>query len=145
MTDSALGYDSQETDSQAVVGGESNSAASTTNGKENFSTEAKPSVCSFVLRLCFLFLLNDFQFIFQTPKPPFITWYNEHKSELQSEKQELKPSELTKYAMGKYKEIYPTVTNGKIDSASAKRKIDAENGSEPLTGVAKLAKFNFSK
>lgn len=66
---------------------------------------------------------------------------------MQSEKPE--QVDLTKYAMGKYKEIFSNDTNGsasaKVDGASAKRKIDVENGSNSLSGVAKLAKFNFSK
>lgn len=69
---------------------------------------------------------------------------------MQAAQPDLIPTELTKYAMRKYKEIYSNGTNGgaaatKADGATVKRKIDVENGHEPLTGVAKLAKFNFSK
>lgn len=95
--------------------------------------------------------LNDFQFHFQATKPTFLAWYNGHKAKLQSEQPDLIPSELTKYAMGKYREIYSAGTNGsaatfKTDgAATAKRKIENENGNEPSNGVAKLAKFNFTK
>lgn len=68
---------------------------------------------------------------------------------MQAAQPDLIPTELTKFAMRKYREIYSNGTNGgaasKADGATVKRKIDVDNGSEPLTGVAKLAKFNFSK
>lgn len=61
---------------------------------------------------------------------------------------DLTPAELTKYAMGKYKAIFSNQsasneTNGKATS-SAKRKINTEDTNEQ-SGIAKLAKFQFSK
>lgn len=46
LTDSAVGFDSQETDSQATVNGSSDSVTSATNGKENSSPSIAVSTLS---------------------------------------------------------------------------------------------------
>lgn len=149
LTDSALGYDSQEPDSQVIADSQLDNVAVSMNDKENSNDKTNPSVCTFKFFVfSFESKLNDSPiFNFQTPKPSFLKWYGTNKIQLQKEKPELIPSELTKYAMGKYKEIYsngPSVdASSKSDGIATKRKIDVENGSE--SGVAKLAKFNFSK
>lgn len=66
-------------------------------------------------------------------------WHKENKVKLQSEKPDLTPAELTKYAMGKYKTIFSSGT----DAISIKRKIG--DGATDQSGIAKLAKFNFNK
>lgn len=132
-----------------VADSQSDSVAAATNGKENVSAKANPSVRSGIRLIFRSVSLNASYSRFQMPKPKFLAWYNSRKAELQSEKPDLLPPELTKYAMGKYKEIFSDTSNGddppKNEGVTAKRKNDSENDTRPLAGVAKLAKFNFSK
>lgn len=135
LTDNAIGYDSSDANNTASDSHftSTNGSENVANGKENSSSENTQ--------------LNP-----ATPKPPFIVWHQEHKAELQAEKPDLLPAELTKYSMSKYKAIYIVNGNGDSNRGSdtpksdvpAKRKItlDESNGQ---SGIAKLAKFNFSK
>lgn len=56
------------------------------------------------------------------------------------------PAELTKYAMAKYKQLYPSekgtgqTTTLKFASVAIKRKYN-----EGQSGISKLARFNFNK
>lgn len=82
-------------------------------------------------------------------------YFTEKKAILTEERPDLAPNELTKYAMGKFKQLYgggtlnatDTETNGKENGksslTSAKRKITPEGNGR--SGVAKLAKFAFNK
>lgn len=87
------------------------------------------------------------------PKPTFVSFYSEHKAELEKEKPNLTPAELTKYAMNKFRELYAgkpadVDANGKDDTnksngSNAKRKINIEDNQR--SGIAKLARFSFNK
>lgn len=46
LTDSALGYDSQETDLRMVVDSQADSIAPPMNGKQTISTKSNAKVCS---------------------------------------------------------------------------------------------------
>lgn len=76
-------------------------------------------------------------------------WYKEQSAELKIGHPELTDKELIGFAKKKFDEIYSKDTNGHAasttDTSTAKRKSDAVNGSEQLSGVAKLAKFSFKK
>lgn len=81
------------------------------------------------------------------PKPTFMEWYKEIQSDLKEDNSDLTPAELTKLAMSKYKQLFPaeskTYTNGSSDNTpnnTGKRK-----SNDKQSGIAKLAKFNFSK
>lgn len=78
---------------------------------------------------------------------------------MQAQCPDLIPAELTKYAMGKYKQLFPAVndkpngdtnsntkndtpkqTNGVTTNGTVKRKM-----SDGQSGISKLARFNFNK
>lgn len=128
--------------------------------KENLNTENSSPKLSvnyhFHLVTSFLKKINRLLSIcFQTPKPTFIAYFTENKAELEKEKPELKPNELTKYAMNKFKQLYAGTTNGtdiesngkdgasKFGAPNAKRKINTEENER--SGIAKLARFSFTK
>lgn len=77
-------------------------------------------------------------------------WFKEHRAALQVENPESSPAELTKFGMNKYKQLYPVAEDKKQadtagddtpkQSVAAKRKLN-----DGQSGIAKLAKFNFSK
>lgn len=82
-----------------------------------------------------------------------MVWYKKHEAELRAERPELIPTELTKYAMNKYKTLYPLKggaepSNGDTEKSKnvpiSKRKIDLDEA-KGQSGIAKLAKFQFSK
>lgn len=87
-------------------------------------------------------------FQFQATKPPFVEYFNANKAEFSRENPDLTPSELTKFAMGKYKQAYAAKTNGtpttedssKSNGLNAKRKINTEDNER--SGIAKLAKYS---
>lgn len=81
-----------------------------------------------------------------------MVFYNDNKAEFERENPTLTPSELTKFAMNKFRQMYPGKTNGmttngddasKSSVPSAKRKINTVDSS--LSGTAKLARFTFKK
>lgn len=77
-------------------------------------------------------------------RKPFIEWFMERKTELMAEMPEgSNPSELTSFAMKKYKQTTAAATiNGTGDGAtttSAKRKLEEKENDG--SGIAKLAKF----
>lgn len=82
-----------------------------------------------------------------TPNPnKFMTWYNEHKSDLQKEFPDASPKELTTQGIRRFKiELKNSREN---ENGGVKRKLDdGGNGSDgggdkKISGVAKLAKFN---
>lgn len=87
----------------------------------------------------------------QTPKPSFLVWHKDNKTELQKERPDLAPAEMTKYAMNKYKALFNNDKNNtdngngaKSTTTNAKRKINTDDAAQQ-SGIAKLAKFNFSK
>lgn len=89
----------------------------------------------------------------QASKPTFVNFYNENKGEFEKDNPSMTPAELTKYAMNKFRLLYPVKGDGtasdtnddtnKSTTPNAKRKINNEDiqGS----GVAKLARFSFKK
>lgn len=116
LTENALGFDAVEN------GDESAAVSGVSREKENTSVANGSS----------------------TPKsrPTFIEWYKEHREELQKECPDLTPAELTKHSMGKYRTIYASNCD---TPSSAKRKITADGANGTPSGIAKLAKFNFTK
>lgn len=81
-----------------------------------------------------------------------MVYYNEHRAEFEGDNPGVLPAELTKIAMNKYKQLYPSKSNGtaandddstKTNGSSAKRKINTEENER--SGVAKLARFSFKK
>lgn len=77
-------------------------------------------------------------------------WFNDNKVDLMLEFPDISAAELTKFAMRKYKSI---ISEMKVDSAiktgNKRKTMDDEDTAElsmkPQSGIAKLAKFGFSK
>lgn len=92
-------------------------------------------------------------------------WYKENRADFQSQRSDLSPADLTKFAMNKYKQLFPPAnekpngdananananantnndtpkqTNGAATNGTVKRKI-----ADGQSGISKLARFNFSK
>lgn len=82
-----------------------------------------------------------------------MVFYNENKADFERENPDLTPAELTKFAMNKFRQMYPTKSNGttvngnddadKSKAPNAKRKINTDDNER--SGIAKLAKFSFKK
>lgn len=81
-----------------------------------------------------------------------MVFYSDNKADFERENPGLTPAELTKFAMNKFRQLYPGKSNGtttennvdgKSNVPSAKRKINTEDN--PGSGIAKLAKFSFKK
>lgn len=106
---------------------------------------------------CFLFTPQ------QTPKPKFVNFYKENRADFERDQPHLTPAELTKFAMNKFKQLYPDKSgsdvngagnatpaesskaqNGKSNAPNAKRKINTDDQTE-RSGIAKLARFSFKK
>lgn len=92
-----------------------------------------------------------------------MNFYKENRADFERDNPYLTPAELTKFAMNKFKQLYPdkpgsdtngTVTattddsskaqNGKHNAPNAKRKINTDDQTE-RSGIAKLARFSFKK
>lgn len=107
-------------------------------------------------------ILSVFGYRFQTPKPKFVDFFKENRPIFESENPQLTPAELTKFAMNKFKQLYPKKSNGingdmnattnesnkthngKSNAPNAKRKINTDEHGE-RSGIAKLARFSFGK
>lgn len=87
-----------------------------------------------------------------------MNFYKENRSDFERENPDLTPAELTKFAMNKFKQLYPdksgndtntdesskSAQNGKYSAPNAKRKINTDDQTE-RSGIAKLARFSFKK
>lgn len=91
-----------------------------------------------------------------------MNYYKENRAEFERDNPNLSKAELTKFAMNKFKQLYPdksdsdrngtTTTdesgkaaqNGKQNGPNAKRKINTDDQTE-RSGIAKLARFSFKK
>lgn len=118
LTQSALGFDTNDDIAN------DHSVDSQTNEKENTSVSNGSSTPT-------------------STKPTFLIWHKENKAQLQKEKPDMTPAELTKYAMGQYKALYSA--ESAKETTSAKRKIATDDNADKQSGIAKLARFNFGK
>lgn len=85
-----------------------------------------------------------------------MNYYKENRADFERENPHLTKAELTKFAMNKFKQLYPdtngTTTdesskaaqNGQSNGPNAKRKINTDDQTE-RSGIAKLARFSFKK
>lgn len=85
-----------------------------------------------------------------------MNFYKENRADFERDNSHLTPAELTKFAMNKFKQLYPdksngTTTdesskaqNGKYNAPNAKRKINTDDHTE-RSGISKLARFSFKK
>lgn len=87
----------------------------------------------------------------EQPVPKFMQWFNDNKPELVIEFPDISAADLTKVAMRKYKSIFgeKKADSAAIKTATKRKTMDdegtAETAMKPQTGIAKLAKFGFSK
>lgn len=103
-----------------------------------------------------LFLLCYFPLLYcpQTSKPKFVNFYKENRANFERDNPHLTPAELTKFAVNKFKQLYPDKSNGiEIDesnkaqngNSNAKRKINIDDHTERSGIAAKLARFSCEK
>lgn len=79
----------------------------------------------------------------------FVSWYGKNKKKLQEEFPELNPSELTKAALKKFKDMEGQPNSTDNNSQGKKRKLSSEDSNgdtQPkLTTATKLSSFAFTK
>lgn len=94
-----------------------------------------------------------------------MNFYKENRADFERENPHFTPAELTKFAMNKFKQLYPdksgadtngsttvasdesnkAAQNGKYNAPNAKRKINTDTDQTERSGIAKLARFSFKK